>query len=246
MNRADYFTTFLIREGDQLVVVNAPSESVEKGRIYVRSAAQAPPGVQLTKGPRGGLWFDSASVPKRSGYKPTKLPKAPKGGKGKAPKEEERPKREIGQRIRDAADLPPNVQREAPEVQAAYTKAFNDVLSKGGSEADALAIAKETLPKRGAAAQPKPEKRQVGQPFNSFDDPSVPLKVRQESEQVKRDWILTFNVELKKGGSEADAIAAANEKLPDRKKPKPVKAPKITQPKGEEEKGLKFIRKAWH
>lgn len=209
----------------------------EKARIYVKDPSRAPKGVQLTKGPRGGLYFDSSQMPKRTPYKPLKLPKKPAGKKGPKAKEPKPEKREIGAPLRGPEDLPASVQREAPEVQAAYTKIFNDTLAAGGSEADALAAAKQALPKRGAKPkEPKPEKRQVGQPFNSFDDPSIPLKVRQESEQVKRDWVLTFNVELKKGGSEADAIQAANEKLPDRKKPKPVKPPTTSLPKTEESK----------
>ena len=226
-------------------------DDAEKARIYVKDPASAPPAVQLTKGPRGGLWFDSGSVGGRTRYAPTKLPPAPKGGKGakpKEPKEEARPKREIGQPIRDAEDLPGGVKLEDVAVQDAYMKVFNSVLSQGGSEADALAEAKKVLPKRGAVAAPKIEKRAVGQPFNSFDDPSVPLKVRQESEQTKRDWILAFNVELKKGGSEADAIQAANEKLPDRKKPKaPAKAPRTALPKTEEsKKDFVYVAKEWN
>lgn len=221
----------------------------EKARVYVKNPATAPKGVQLNTGPRGGLWFDSGSVGGRTRYTPTKLPAAPKGGKGAKPKEEERPKREIGKPIRDAEDLPGSVKLEDASVQDAYMKVFNKVLSQGGSEADALAEAKKVLPKRNAKEpkEAKPEKRAVGQPFNSFDDPSVPLKVRQESEQVKREWILTFNVELKKGGSEADAIQAANEKLPDRKKPKaPAKAPRTSLPKTEEsKKDFVYVVKEW-
>lgn len=244
----------------QTPVVDADLQSVteEKARIYVKDPSKAPPGVQLTKGPRGGMYFDSNSVPKMNPYKGKKLPTkpkpkaAPKGKKPKEekPKEEERPKREFGQQMRDAEDLPSNVQMESKEVQDEYIKVFNEVLNKGGSEADARAYAKEVLPKHGPEKPEtkKPEKRAVGQPFNSFDDPSIPLKVRQENEQVKRDWVLTFNVELKKGGSEADAIAAANEKLPDRKKPKPVKAPRASLPKTEESKktfSLEVWSKAW-
>lgn len=146
------------------------------------------------------------------------LPKRTADGKEKPAK------RELGQAFAggDDTNLPASVRAEAPPVRDAYARAFNDVLAKGGSEADASFAAKQTIPKRTveppkAPAKPKPVRRQVGQPFSGVDDPNLTMRVRTESTQVREDWVKTFNDTLKKNGSEADALSAANKKLPDRR-----------------------------
>lgn len=148
------------------------------------------------------------------------LPKRGPDGKVKPPKPD---KREQGQPFSgaDDANLPSNVKAEAPAVQAAYVRTFNATLAKGGSEADAAFAAKQELPKRTVTPpkppKPKVEHRQVGQPFKGPDDPQLSMRIRQESDQTRQDWVTAFNGALQKiGNSEADAVAAANKVLPDR------------------------------
>lgn len=206
---------------------------VEKARVYVRDASAAPPGTPTHVGPRGGIWFDTAEVPARTGYTPTKLPKQPKGKAPKKPKEEKPPKRQIGEPIRDASDLPLSVQRETADVQEAYTKVFNDVLAKGGSEADAIAAAKKVLPDR-SGKEPKETpapKRQIGSQFQGADDPNLPRTIQQESPQIRAQWVKTFNEVLAKSGSEADAVHTANLTLPLRTNPKSPASRGIQQPR---------------
>lgn len=197
----------------------------EKYRVYVRDPSQAPEGVQLEQGPRGGKWYESSSRPLRTRLKPLKQPAAKKPAAAKKPKEPPKPKRAIGQPFTggDDPNLPKSIQQESPSVRDSWIKAFNDTLEKGGSEADALVAARQTLPKRTTpkpVKEPKPPKREIGMPYTDANDTNLPTNVKRESEAIRRRWVATFNSVLSGGGSEADAFAAANGQIPDRKKKK--------------------------
>lgn len=55
-------------------------------------------------------------------------------------------------------------------------------------------------------------------PYTDASDANLPTNVKRESEAIRKRWVATFNNVLAGGGSEADAFAAANGGLPDRKK----------------------------
>lgn len=209
---------------------------VERAKIYVHDASQAPAGVQLTQGPRGGLWFDSSQVPAAAKRPKSPAPKkGPKGKAPKAPKAEKAPPHKTGEPYGgiDDPNLPANVKRENPEVRQAWVDAFNKTLQGGGSEADALAEAKQQIPNRSGKppAPVKQPKRTVGQQFAGSDDPNVPKRIQQESPDVKAAWVKTFNDTLAHSGSEADAIHAANLLLPRRTTPKADTQPKSKIPR---------------
>jgi hypothetical protein len=192
----------------------------DAGRIYVTDASQAPPGVKLNPGPRGGMWY--APVQGKAGQVEA-APKPPKAApKGKAPPKPRAEKRATGEPFTGADDpnLPQRVQAESDAIRGSWVGAFNDSLKAGGSEADALAAANAKIPKR-SATPAKPAKatpRQVGEPFKGSADPSVPRRIQAESPAVRDKWVSTFNAGVARG-SEADAIAAANRTLPDRRQP---------------------------
>lgn len=133
----------------------------------------------------------------------------------------------------DDSTLPSRIRQESTSVRADWTKTFNDTVSGGGSEADAIAAANKKLPDRSTKTPPKVKtpKRSLGSSYSGADDPQLPTRVRSESSQVRTSWTNEFNATLKRGGSEADATAAANKKLPDRTPPKPAKT---TTPKKKE------------
>lgn len=171
-----------------------------KAKIYVNDPADAPTGVQVHDGPRGGQYWNTEELP------------AGATQSSRRPRKTAQPKRQLGAAYAGADDpnLPPRVKREAPEIRAAWVEAFNASVGQGQSEADALHAANQRLPKRGTPAAAKPRRR-VGQAFAGPDDPGLPLRVRRDSQQNRQKWVSAFNQALHSGGSELMALQQANQ-----------------------------------
>lgn len=241
----------MLRDVSRIVLVSKSvepqvDEVQERARIYVKDPKLAPVGVQLTRGPRGGMWYDSGSVTRQPKVKPPKPTKAPKGKAPKKAKDPKPEKRELGQPFKgpDDPELPLNVRREGDAIRAEWVRIFNETLDGGGSEADALAAAKRAIPDakdrgKDPGAETERPKRAVNQPFSGPDDPNVPRRIQAEAPDVKANWVKTFNDTLAKTGSENEAIHQANMLLPRRttpkKEPAPVKAAKPPAPQARKE-----------
>lgn len=224
----------LAATGEQREIRRRVDGEKARGKVYVSDPADAPPGVQVQQGPRGGLFYAVGAVFNRA--KPGAVAKqkpAPKGRAGAKPKATPKPKpekpakRKPGEPFSGAGDerLPQRIRNESEANRAKWVSVFNGTLRKGGSEADAVAAANSTLPKRNAKpASTKPPRRKVGEPFGGATDPNLPNRIQAESPTVRAQWVSAFNANLARG-SEADAVAAANRVLPDRRQPKPDRTP---------------------